>query len=59
VIVPAFGPGSLERHRTLAHAAGAPAAVERLASIALDVDTPADLDALRLLSPRKGTISLM
>jgi 2-phospho-L-lactate guanylyltransferase len=56
VIAPAFGPGSLERHRTLAAAAGASAAVERLASIALDVDTPADLAAFAALSRRRSPL---
>jgi len=47
VIVPAFGPGSMARHTEAAHGAGATVHVERLASLALDVDTPDDLRALR------------
>jgi 2-phospho-L-lactate guanylyltransferase len=46
-IAPAFGPGSRERHQTAAAAAGVDHAVVRLASLALDVDTPDDLAALR------------
>jgi 2-phospho-L-lactate guanylyltransferase len=52
-IAPAFGPGSCERHQTAATAAGVDHAVVRLASLALDVDTPADLAALRA-SPHCG-----
>lgn len=46
-IAPSFGPGSCERHRALASAAGIAAAVERPASLLLDIDTGADLAALR------------
>jgi 2-phospho-L-lactate guanylyltransferase len=46
-IAPAFGPGSCERHQSAAAAAGVDHAVVRLASLALDVDTPEDLAALR------------
>jgi 2-phospho-L-lactate guanylyltransferase len=46
-IVPAFGPGSRERHEELAGAAGLPARVEALPSLVMDVDTVADLDAMR------------
>lgn len=54
-IEPAFGPGSLERHRAAAQAAGAAHRVEALASLALDVDTPEDLAELReTLSGRHG-----
>jgi 2-phospho-L-lactate guanylyltransferase len=45
-IRPAFGPGSRERHVEAARAAGIPHGVERLESLALDLDTPADLIAL-------------
>jgi len=44
---PSYGPGSLERHRGLAQAAGVPMEVAQLASLALDVDTPDDLATLR------------
>lgn len=46
-IDPAFGPGSCERHRSLALAAGAHCLIERPTSLLLDVDTGADLAALR------------
>jgi 2-phospho-L-lactate/phosphoenolpyruvate guanylyltransferase len=46
-IEPAFGPGSRERHERLARAAGRKVTVERLDSLALDVDTADDLAALR------------
>jgi 2-phospho-L-lactate/phosphoenolpyruvate guanylyltransferase len=46
-IRPAFGEGSCMRHWELARAAGIPHAVERLDSLALDLDTPADLIALQ------------
>ena len=46
-IAPSFGPGSCERHRELARAAGADCRVERPPSLLLDIDTGADLAALR------------
>lgn len=46
-IAPSFGPDSCERHRALARAAGRGCAVERAASLLLDVDTGADLRTLR------------
>jgi 2-phospho-L-lactate guanylyltransferase len=45
-IGPAFGEGSRERHVERARAAGRDAAVEELRSLALDLDTPDDLEAL-------------
>ena len=45
-IGPAFGDGSMERHRDRATRAGHQAAVEPLESLALDLDTPEDLGAL-------------
>lgn len=45
-IRPAFGEGSRERHVAAARAAGVPHAVEELRSLALDLDTPADVVAL-------------
>lgn len=44
---PAFGPGSRERHVGLAAASGMTHRVEHAPSLAHDVDTPEDLDALR------------
>lgn len=46
VIAPAFGPGSRLRHADLAAAAGARCEVAELPSLALDVDSGEDLDAL-------------
>jgi 2-phospho-L-lactate/phosphoenolpyruvate guanylyltransferase len=45
-IRPAFGEGSCERHVAAAREAGVPFAVEELPSLALDLDTPADVIAL-------------
>jgi 2-phospho-L-lactate guanylyltransferase len=45
-IGPAFGPGSCARHTDRGERAGHEVAVERLASLALDVDTPDDLRAM-------------
>jgi 2-phospho-L-lactate/phosphoenolpyruvate guanylyltransferase len=47
VISPAFGAGSFDRHVSAARRAGAAVHVERLPSLALDVDTAGDLAALR------------
>ena len=43
---PSFGEGSCARHAALAAGIGAGARIERVPSLALDVDTPEDLDAL-------------
>lgn len=54
---PAFGPDSCARHVSLARAAGIGFALERLESMALDLDTPEDMALLRdalLLSPEKA-----
>jgi 2-phospho-L-lactate guanylyltransferase len=45
-IAPAFGEGSRARHVADARARGVPFAVEELPSLALDLDTPADIVAL-------------
>jgi len=45
-IEPAFGEGSCARHVAAARAAAVPYAVEELPSLALDLDTPADVVAL-------------
>jgi 2-phospho-L-lactate guanylyltransferase len=47
VIAPAFGPHSFGRHRAAAQKAGAAVAVDRPATLVLDVDTSDDLAALR------------
>jgi 2-phospho-L-lactate guanylyltransferase len=46
-IAPSFGPDSCERHLALARAAGAICRIERPPSLLLDIDTGADLAALR------------
>ena len=46
-IEPAFGEGSAQRHLALAREAGVPAGLEELPSLALDLDTPADIIALQ------------
>lgn len=55
-IAPSFGPGSCERHRELARAAGSACRVERVATLLLDIDTGEDLAALRerLAGERSG-----
>ncbi|HEU0023130.1 MAG TPA: 2-phospho-L-lactate guanylyltransferase [Thermoleophilaceae bacterium] len=45
-IAPSFGPGSFERHRAAAEAAGLPVLVERTPTLMLDVDTGDDLGEL-------------
>ena len=45
-IVPAFGEGSRARHVAAARKTGIPFEVEELASLGLDLDTPADIVAL-------------
>lgn len=45
-IEPAFGPGSRERHVAIARSNGVAATVIQVPSLAFDVDTPDDLDAL-------------
>lgn len=54
-IAPSFGPGSLERHRAAADAAGLAYRLEAPPSLTLDVDTPEDLSALsEALEERRG-----
>jgi 2-phospho-L-lactate guanylyltransferase len=54
-LVPSFGHGSFARHAARAAAAGAHVSVVQAASLALDVDTPGDLEALRAaLAARPG-----
>lgn len=54
-IRPAFGEGSRARHVVAAREAAIPFAVEELPSLALDLDTPADLVALtRELEAKRG-----
>ena len=53
-IAPAFGAGSFARHSAAAEAAGATVAVREPASLLLDVDTSADLEALRAALAARG-----
>lgn len=54
-IEPSFGEGSCARHVAAARAAGVPFGVEELPSLALDLDTPADVVALTSeLEARRG-----
>jgi 2-phospho-L-lactate guanylyltransferase len=46
-IAPSFGPDSCERHEALARRVGASCRIEHPASLLLDIDTGADLAALR------------
>ena len=55
VIAPSFGTASCERHRKLALAASVACRVERPASLLLDIDTGADLAALRERLSHAGT----
>ncbi len=48
VIAPSFGEGSCARHVAAARAAGVPFDIDELASLALDLDTPADVVALTM-----------
>jgi 2-phospho-L-lactate guanylyltransferase len=52
VLAPSFGPGSCLRHVELAEAAGIAHEVVEVPSLALDIDTPEDLDALAGLAAR-------
>ena len=45
LIEPAFGPGSLQRHIALAERKGYRCSILALPRLALDIDTPADVDA--------------
>src|ERR1700733_14023570 len=56
VLAPSFGPDSRRRHLADAAMAGVPAEVVEVPCLALDVDTPDDLDALqqRLAESRGG-----
>ena len=57
-IAPAFGEGSCARHVAAAREAGVPFGVEAVASLGLDLDTPADLIALtRELESHPGRAS--
>jgi 2-phospho-L-lactate guanylyltransferase len=48
-LVPAFGPGSCQRHLANASAEGTVGEIAEVPSLALDIDTPEDLEALRVM----------
>jgi 2-phospho-L-lactate/phosphoenolpyruvate guanylyltransferase len=55
VLAPSFGPDSCRRHMADAEAAGVPAEVVEVPGLALDIDTPDDLEALaRQLADTRG-----
>jgi len=55
VLAPSFGPDSRQRHMADAGVAGVPAEVVEVPCLALDVDTPDDLEALqRYLASTRG-----
>jgi 2-phospho-L-lactate/phosphoenolpyruvate guanylyltransferase len=54
-IAPAFGEGSCARHVGTAREAGIPYSVEELPSLALDLDTPADVIALTRVLEADGS----
>ena len=55
VLAPSFGPDSCQRHMADADAAGVPAEVVEVPCLALDIDTPEDLEALaRQLADTRG-----
>jgi len=49
---PSFGPGSCARHQDHARRQGVDSEVVQVSSLALDVDTPEDLDSLAALAER-------
>lgn len=57
-MAPSFGPGSCARHADLARAAGIESRVVAVASLALDVDTAEDLDALSASAGRRAPRTL-
>jgi 2-phospho-L-lactate/phosphoenolpyruvate guanylyltransferase len=57
-LAPSFGPGSRERHQRLAAVAGVASRVDPLRSLAIDVDTPEDLDELAALLDEPANRSL-
>lgn len=59
VIVPGFGPPSLQRHVRAGLGAGALTLVRFHLHLALDVDTPADLAALQSAHPRPHTAAAL
>jgi 2-phospho-L-lactate/phosphoenolpyruvate guanylyltransferase len=54
-LVPSFGPGSCQRHLELARASGLQAEVLEVPSLALDIDTPEDLELFTATLERAGS----
>ncbi len=54
---PAFGPGSCERHMSMARVAGIKAEVVRVPSLALDIDTPDDVSSLSGVAPDRAQLT--
>jgi len=59
VIAPTFGPPSLDRHIQAGLSAGALTVVRADLGLSFDIDTPADLAALRTKSPGPHTASVL
>jgi 2-phospho-L-lactate/phosphoenolpyruvate guanylyltransferase len=59
VIVPAFGPPSLQRHERAGLAAGALTRVCTALGLALDIDTPSDLTALQPTRVGRHTLAAL
>jgi 2-phospho-L-lactate guanylyltransferase len=58
-IAPSFGPDSFQRHLAAAQSSGLTHSVERLPSLALDIDTRGDLSELAsLLAGRRGSAAM-
>jgi 2-phospho-L-lactate/phosphoenolpyruvate guanylyltransferase len=54
---PSFGPGSCERHTSLARAAGINAEVVHVPSLALDIDTPEDVASLSAVGSERAQLT--
>ena len=54
-LAPSFGPGSCERHATLARERGTNVEIVAVPSLAMDIDTPEDLEALTDAPDRAGS----
>jgi 2-phospho-L-lactate guanylyltransferase len=57
VLEPSFGPGSAQRHLKLARNRGARAELAELPSLALDIDTPDDIESLTGLADGRAILT--
>ncbi|HEY1522941.1 MAG TPA: 2-phospho-L-lactate guanylyltransferase [Solirubrobacteraceae bacterium] len=57
-LAPSFGPGSAQRHLELARARGTDAQLVELPSLALDIDTPEDIESLTKVSDGRARLTL-